>query len=117
MGMERRLERRIGWSGTAYLQRGPDEWNAVCVQNLSRRGLGLLLDLELWADLEESDLLLGRLEQGGEICLFQAKVCWSCVTDEGVQIGLEIVFFEQGSLEPMFQEACQREDSSPEFNL
>jgi hypothetical protein len=87
------------------------------VQNLSRRGLGLLVDLALWAELEESDLLTGRLEQAGETCLFQGKVCWSCVADEGVQIGLEIVFFEQGSLEPMFQEACQHEDSGPEFNL
>ncbi|MCB1049461.1 MAG: PilZ domain-containing protein [Acidobacteria bacterium] len=116
MGRERRIDQRLDWQGQAALEIGNDQWAPVEVVNVSRRGLGLAMSLETWAAVEEAPSITGRIEKQ-DPCTFQCRVCWSSMGESSVQVGVEVVLFEEGNFDDLLQDAWQMEEPGPEFNL
>ena len=89
------------------------------VVNLSRGGACLMVDLEIWAALEDMSQVAGGMRVSGRDFRFTGRICWSLIEDMKVRFGLEFLEWDKEILEHVIEDLSVVPEEPPDntFNL
>ena len=113
-----RAHKRISFDALGFLQMG-DVRIGVQTVNVSKNGACLSVGEGSWAGLEDLDLVVGRLNLGGQDFNFTGRICWSMFEIDKVVFGIEFVDADRPVMMAMLESMSILEDEPPtdSFNL